>query len=276
MNRRRLISALVAAALAALLWIAYQQKFEMEVSGGEKIKVLIAARVLEPGANLTEEAFIVREVPQAFVEDRAIREVERGKALGLRLLNGLQPGQSLMWTDVVTTDDTKRELSALVPAGSRAVSIRMSADDASSKLIRPGDYVDVIGVIGQSTSGSTDTRSSTVLLQRVLVLAAGLQTGATADDKRAKSSNFSSEYDSLLTLSLTVPEAQMLSLAAERGRITVALRNPADPRTFERPSELPSGTLLDSERREAIRSVRHGGGHTAAARAPAPAAPEPE
>lgn len=271
MDRRRWISALVAAVFAVFLWFVYQQRFEMEASGGERVKVLVATRPIDPGSSVTEDAIAVREVPQAYVEDRAVRAIERPKVLGLRMLNGLQPEQSLMWTDIVTTDEDKRELSALVPAGSRAVSIRTPADDASSALIRPGDYVDVIGVIGQSSAGH-DTRASMVLLQRVLVLATGLRTGTT-DDTRSKNSGFTGEFDNVLTLSLTLPEAQMLSLTAEKGRLTIALRNPADPRTFERLPELPASTLGDTDRREAIRSVRHGGAMVARPTA-APAEPE--
>ena len=72
-----------------------------------------------------------------------------------------------------------------------------------------------------------ETRSSIVLLQNVLVLAVGIDTGGgEAEEKSDKRS----VNDLLLSLSVNVPEAQLLALALEKGTITVALRNPDDVR----------------------------------------------
>ena len=98
MNSRRLLSALVASALAVFVWVIYQRKFETEVSGGGKIKVLMAIRPIERGQPINDDALGVREVPQAYVEDRAIKDLERTKVLGLRVAVGVQPQQTLMWT----------------------------------------------------------------------------------------------------------------------------------------------------------------------------------
>jgi pilus assembly protein CpaB len=257
MKRRRLITAAIISLAAIMVWLMYERRYEMEVSGGEKIKVLIALQPIERGRTIQEEQLGVKEVPQAYVEDRAIKDVERQKVLGLRVSAGLSAQQTLMWTDVIAATEDKHALGTMVPPGSRAVSIRTSQEDASSSMIRPGDYVDLIGLFGQQTTNA-DSRTSVVLLQKILVLATGLQTAPGADDNAGKP-NLAADYDTLLTLSLTLPQAQVLSLTAEKGRIMVALRNPEDPRTFEQPPDLSAGVLTDSNQRENLRGVRHGG-----------------
>src|SRR6185295_10372514 len=104
MNRRALFIALVVASLGVFLLFLYQKKFETEASGGEKIKLLITVKPIERGTVITEEMVATREVPQAYVEDRAVKEVEKAKVLGLRVGNTLQAQQTIMWPDLVTAN----------------------------------------------------------------------------------------------------------------------------------------------------------------------------
>ena len=265
MNRRALLIALIVAGFGVFLLLLYQRKFETEASGGEKIKLLIAVKPIERGKVITEEMVATREVPQAYVEDRAIKEVEKPKILGLRVGNPVQAQQTLMWTDLVTANEERRDLSSLVQAGNRAVSVRTSREDTSVALIRPGDYVDVISVMSATANpnAANDTKAAVVLLQRVLVLAVGAETSPDMQaDIAANGQRYAGDKDSLLTLSLTIPEAQLLALAAEKGRIAVALRNPDDQRTAERIPDISSNSLLDSQQREGIRGVRRPSGPT--------------
>jgi pilus assembly protein CpaB len=64
----------------------------------------------------------------------------------------------------------------------------------------------------------------------------------------------------ILTLGLTVPEAQLLALAAEKGRLSVALRNPDDMRVTEGLTDLTSASLTDSRTRANVQGVRKAGG----------------
>ena len=258
MNRRALLIALVVAGLGVFLMVLYQKRFETEASGGERIKLLIAVKPIERGKVITEEMVATREVPQAYVEDRAIKEVEKAKILGLRVGNPVQAQQTVMWTDLVTSSEERRDLSSLVQPGNRAVSVRTAREDTSIALIRPGDYVDVIGVMAQGAQGAgqNDARAAVVLLQRVLVLATGLETSPDAVDVKDRPGG---DRESLLTLSLTIPEAQLISLASEKGRIAVALRNPEDQRTAERIPDISSNSLLNSTEREGIKGVRRPG-----------------
>lgn len=252
MNRRALFIALVVGILGLFLLVLYQRRFEVEASGGEKVKLLVAVKRVERGKPITEDTIAVREIPIAYVDDRAIRETEKNKILGLKVGTTVREQQLLLWTDLTSTDERK-DLSSLVLPGYRAVSIRASREDTSIALIKPGDYVDVIGVLG--AGGSGDAKNAVVLLQRVLVLATGTDTSPEQANER-KESAFVSE--NLLTLSLTLTEAQILALAAERGRLAVAIRHPDDQQRTSGVVDLNINQLLNEKERAAIRGVRTG------------------
>lgn len=239
MNRRALLIAFIVAAVGVSLLVLYTRRFERDASGGERIRLLVALKPIERGKPITEDALTVREVPQAYVEDRAVKEVEKAKILGLKVGTTVSAQQTVMWTDLVTANEERRDLSSLVQPGLRAVSIRTHRDDVSSAMIKPGDYVDVIGVVMDSTF-SNENRTSLVLLQRVLVLAAGFETSPDMMEKKKDLG------ESVLTLSLTLSQAQLLALASEKASLSVALRNPDDPLKPEQPRL--SSSVFNSEK----------------------------
>jgi pilus assembly protein CpaB len=149
----------------------------------------------------------------------------------------VQPQETLEWTDLAIAADDRRDLSSLVAPGMRAVTVRARSggNDRANELIRPGDRVDVI-----VTSGERDQQTTVVLLQNVLVLAVGLDTGGDGVEKHAGGIR-----DSLLTLSLSIREAQLEAMAAEKGRISVALRNPDDVRVVDGLPQLTGSALLE-------------------------------
>jgi pilus assembly protein CpaB len=227
MYRRALLVALACAVAAVSLFVLYLKQYERESSGGEPVRVLVVLRALEPGAQITDDALGVKDVPQAYVEDRAVRESDKNRILGLRVGGLVAPPQTLMWTDLSVTSEERRELSSLVQPGRRAVTISCKNGSAAT-LVRPGDSVDVIAV----GEGRGDGRAAKVLLQNVLVLAVG---GSTAVEARETQGRELREGE--LTLSVTLNEAQQLALASERGDLSVAVRNVDDAQVTERAAE---------------------------------------
>jgi pilus assembly protein CpaB len=255
MNRRALFIAVVVGILGAFLLVLYQRRFELEASGGEKVKLLIAVKKIDRGKPITEDEIAIREIPLAYVDDRAIRETEKNKILGLKVGNTVKEQQLLLWSDLTATDERK-DLSALVLPGYRAVSIKAARDDTSIALIKPGDYVDVIGVLGANSNAVNEAKNAVVLLQRVLVLATGTDTSP----EQAKDTKAANPYasENLLTLSLTLTEAQVLALAAERGRLAVAVRHPDDQARTNGIVDLNFNQIVDEKERAKIRNVRTG------------------
>jgi pilus assembly protein CpaB len=240
-SRAAIISVLVASVGALLVWM-YLRRFEAEASGGPKVAVLMALKTVEPGNILKDDDIGERWIPLAYVESRAIRASDRARVVNLRAAAPLQAQQSLMWTDIVVQNSDK-SLSTLIQPGMRAVTIR--AEGRAQALVRPGDRVDVIGTLLQS--GSTDNRAGVVLLQNVLVLGRSVE---------ASTSHMADTSD--IVLSLTLQQAQIVSVAAEKGKLSVALRAPDDVRLVEGLSDITSKELSEPEKRAPILAPKTG------------------
>ena len=250
MNRRALVIAFIVSILGAALLALYIRRFEEEASGGEPVKLLVAVKPIEAGSLITDEMLATRVVPKAYVEDRAVLEAEKAKVIGLRVGHTVQAQQTVMWTDLAIAMEKGRSLSSLIQPDKRAVTVRTKGnEDKGFALIRPGDRIDVIATMpGEKQS---DARSSIVLLQNILVLAVGGDTGSDPLEKQERETRM----DLVLSLSLTVPEAQLLALATEKGVLTVALRNPDDVRVTEGLSDINSSALGDSKRRGEVQKT---------------------
>lgn len=234
MKLRPLATSLVMAALSVCCSLWYMRELELSTSGGEPVSVLVAVRRIERGAPLTEAMLTTKSIPAAYVDERQIRAGEREKVLGLRAAEPVGVSQTLMWSDVLTTRDERRDLSALVQSGYRAITAPFTAMPTYA-MIRPGDFVDVIATTADSPNGG-ETPRSRLLLQRVMVLAIGNTTA----DKGSDDSRSGPRTQPLLTLSLNLNDAQTLATAAgARDKLTVALRNPNDQRVNDSVSPEP-------------------------------------
>ena len=236
MNTKALIIAIGAAALGLVLLLLYKQRFEAEASGGVPVRVLIAVQDIPLGAALSENMMGYRLIPQAYLEDRFIRYSDVRRIIGVRVSNGLRANQTVMWTDLATASDARRDLSSLVSTGMRAITVRADITNSFGGLLRPGDRVDVLGTL--SRTGNEGDRVTIPLLQNVLVLAAGRDTGGEAQRQTVNGTTGGGSAPveiSQITLSVSMEEAQLLTYAADRGGaggrhtgLTLVLRNPED------------------------------------------------
>ena len=257
LSRRLLAVATAIGLLGGGLLLLYLNRFEQEVSGGARVQVLSVIEPIARGALISAEALGVSEVPVAYVEQRAVRAPDKSKIIGIRAAHDLDAQDTLMWTDLAISAES-RDLSSLVQPGKRAITVRASeagSDPSSNGLLRPGDYVDVFVTL-RDESGENRGSSAVVLLQRVLVLAVGSKTEpqgfSEARDPRAGYQARERE----LTLSLKTEEVQLLFLARERGTLSVALREPTDTKIVEGIADMPVSVLYDKKSRESVQHRR--------------------
>lgn len=247
MKKAGLIVSLVAALGSGGLAHLYFMRLEAEVSGGPRIPVLVAASDVPVGAQLTESTLVVRDIPQAYVEGRQVRASEVKKVLGARVASGLKANEALLWSDLSKFNDHARVLSGLIENGMRAVTV--DGRTASFEgLLRPGDRVDVLLTTGDKddASGATFT-----LLQNLLVLSVGGNIARADQDPKDQGRGTS------VSLSATVEQAQLLTLSAQHGRLTLTLRNPDDILLVEgvpgtTAKDLDPRTVRPEPRRDAI------------------------
>jgi pilus assembly protein CpaB len=282
-NRRAALVSFILGLVSILLLMLYMRRYERDMSGGERVRLVVALKPIKRGTLITEDLLSTRDVPVAYVEDRAIKANEASKIIGIRAATQVAAQGLLMWTDLAVASE-ERDLSSLVQPGKRAMTVRASNNDErkSNALIRPGDYVDVLVTVnepepdsGKPSSKANDSKlssesgKSVVLLQRILVLAIGLDTEPQAVSASQKNKQQTSR-DMVLTLSLNLQEGQLLQLASEKGHLSVAVRNPEDQRVVDGIPDMPTSALFDSAAREKIQNSRRSQPTPPPAPAPAP------
>jgi pilus assembly protein CpaB len=205
---------------AASLGLVYQdrEEFRKRVSGGEPVPVLVAATEIPAGVLLSEDMLVTREIPESYIEARHIRASDANKAIGIRTTMGLRSNESVLWTDLASSSEEHRVLSGLIKKGMRAITVRIASGATLGGLLRPGDRIDLL------LRAERETESVVMpLLQNVLVLAVGSDMGRVEHNLMQAVMGGSD-----LTLSVTVQQAQALTLAQGEGSITASLRNPND------------------------------------------------
>jgi pilus assembly protein CpaB len=261
MNRKALWVSVAAVLIGLLLLVVYQRQFERETSGGPKVRILFAVNDIIAGEALQAAKLGFREIPEAYLEDRHIRQSDMNRVIGVQAGGAVRANQALLWTDLATTSNGRRELSLLVRSGMRAVTVRADATSSFSGLIRAGDRVDVFGTMSRSNVEAD--RVTLPLLQNVLVLAAGRDLGgevAAAQPGAASTQpapTGASRADvAMVTLSVTLEEAALLVFAQDRGRLSMVMRNPDDINVVEGLPETTMSNLIQN--REQVSAVRRG------------------
>lgn len=222
MEKKALIAAIASALLGGLLLEVYLRRFESEACGGDKVAVLVLAEDLAAGDTLTVAALAARNLPQAYVETRHVREHDRDRVLGMQLAAAQHAGDALLWTDIAGMSARRRALSALIRDGARALTVRTQGG-AFAGLLEPGDRVDAMVATTSHDDDSLGPPGGTVI-ENLVVLAVGTRVEVRTESDDKKGSGDGTD----VTLSVTVEQARALA-AAERGRpVRLLLRNPDD------------------------------------------------
>ena len=156
----------------------------------------------------------------------------RTDVIGSPLRSIVRKGDILTWRDfkeVFTKVNTG--LPAQTRSGWRAISIPVSQVSSVSGLIRPNNFVDVIGTFhfpDAKGDSSLDTVTMTIL-QRVKVLATGTDIGYAQQNGAQNSAAPVARSYSTVTLELTPKEVEMIIFAQQKGSLTLSLRSYEDP-----------------------------------------------
>lgn len=140
-------------------------------------------------------------------------------------------------------------LAAVLPAGMRAVSTKISPASAAGSLILPMDHVDVILIREMRGKNGGQDYVSDTLFRNVRVIAVGQQI-ETKEGKKSADSDAKTA-----TLELTPRQAEMLALANKMGEITLTLRSVAD---MQADPSASGGMDFNKQRGNAVRVLRYG------------------
>lgn len=192
----------------------------------ESTQVLVAQTAISLGSTATEANFRWQEWPQAAVTPTFITNKLRPNAM--RELKGSIARSSIIAGEPITESKLISAgkggvLAAILPAGMRAISTRITEQTAVGKMILPNDHVDVILTQRKRDKGGADQHVSDTIFRNIRVLAIGTQLEAKEEQNNAQGN--------VATLELNAQQAESLALANSMGEISLSLRSIADLKT---------------------------------------------
>jgi len=219
--RSRGMLMLFIAAIAGLAAVFLAARW-MQNQGGEKGRIAVANADIELGGRISPEMIRMADWPDGSVPTGAFADA--AKLEGRVVLVSIQRGEPLTETRLAPIG-TKGGLSAVVPEGKRAMTVRVNDVVGVAGFALPGTYVDVM-VNTQDERGQRgdhDHSISKIVLERILVLAVAQE--ADRDSTKPKVVN-------AVTLELAPKDAEMLDLARSVGTLSLVLRNQTDPKAI--------------------------------------------
>ena len=136
-------------------------------------------------------------------------------------------------------EGTAGGLSAVIPEGYRAMTVKVDDVIGVAGFLRPGAMCDVLTVIEQGDAGRRNPISK-IVLQNVKVLASGQNIDKPKDQREA-------EQVKAVTLQVTPEQAEKLALASTEGKLRLVLRNMID-QDDEQTQGADKKSLLTGER----------------------------
>ena len=209
------------AAIAGLAAVFLAARW-MQNQGGEKGRIAVANADIELGGRISPEMVRLADWPEGSVPNGAF--IDASKLDGRVVLVSIQRGEPLTEGRLAPIG-TKGGLSAVVPQGKRAMTVRVNDVVGVAGFALPGTFVDVM-VNTQDEGGQRNDRDhsiSKIVLERILVLAVAQE--ADRDSTKPKVVN-------AVTLEVTPKDAELLDLARSVGTLSLVLRNQTDPKAL--------------------------------------------
>jgi pilus assembly protein CpaB len=217
-----LILALTAGGVFAYATYGYVQKNgTVETVAIPTKPVVVAAADLNIGAELKRDDIRIIDWPANAVPADAISNPE--DVVGRGLIMPVVQNEPILPMKLASLEEGAG-LPPVIPAGLRAMSVRVNEVIGVAGYVLPGTFVDVVSTLSP-TRQSTDITSK-VILTDVQVLAAGTRIEQDAEkDKPIPVS--------VVTLLENPDQPERQTLASTEGKIQLALRNPLDKGTPE-------------------------------------------
>jgi len=197
----------------------------------EMVEVLLPIQSIEAGRSLKPSMFRKDTRPKQGMSTRVVRDFEEIKGHYSRSMIVMDAPLVL---DYITNVKPSSELTASIPDGYRAVTIRVDAQSAVEGFARPGAHVDVIW----TTTADRGERTVVTIVHNAKVLSAESST-----ESDVEASNNAITIPNTVTLLVTAKDAQKIQLARSSGSLSMVLRGDADVKIGET-SNLTTRDLL--------------------------------
>jgi pilus assembly protein CpaB len=202
-------------------------------------KVVVAKVDIPLGSKLVNEQLTSVQVPGDATPDGAFESSD--KIVGRVVTMNIAAREPV--TDFkLAPEGSAAGLSAVIPEGYRAMTVKVDDVVGVAGFARPGSLVDVVVVIQPSGDRMSDQGPiSKIVLQNIKVLASGQNIDQPKNDDRE------AQQVKAVTLQVTPEEAEKLALASSEGKLQLVMRNSID-QDDEKTNGVDKRTLLGGER----------------------------
>lgn len=179
-------------------------------------KVVVAAIDIELGSRLNAQMLKSVDWPSGSVPSGAVSDAQllQDRVIKTSILRG----EPILESKLAPVG-SKGGLSAVIPEGKRAMTVRVNDVIGVAGFALPGNYVDIVVNTQLDGEGRGDKQISKIVLEHILVLAVAQE--ADRDETKPRVVN-------AVTLEVTPEQAEKLDLARSVGTLSLVLRNQVD------------------------------------------------
>lgn len=211
-----LVGALIFGVLAAVSVSRYLSSAQAYTKNLSKVAV---AKVQIPlGTKIVAEQITVVQFPKESTPDGTFESAD--KLVGRVVVVNI-PAREPITETRLAPEGTAAGLSAVIPEGYRAMTVKVDDAAGISGFIMPGAFVDVVVVIDPREGSGMQDPISKIVLQNIKVLANGQNIDKPENQREANSVK-------AVTLQVTPEQAEKLALASNEGKLQLVMRNQID------------------------------------------------
>ena len=238
MRNKRFFIVLVGALIFGVLAAVSVSKYLSSAQAYTKnLKKVVVAKVSIPiGSKIIAEQLMVVQFPTESTPDGAFEAPE--KLAGRVAVTNIAAREPVTESRLAP-EGTAAGLSAVIPEGYRAMTVKVDDAAGISGFIQPGTLVDVVVVIDPREGSGMQDPISKIVLQNIRVLANGQNIDKPKDEREANSVK-------AVTLQVTPEQAEKLALASNEGKLQLVMRNQID-QGDEQTQGVNKRTLLSGE-----------------------------
>ena len=235
-NQTRTLWISIGAALLAIFllysWMQ-EQRSQAAAENGARERVVVALKDIPQMQTIDDSMLEIIDLPTRFIQPNAVKEPEL--AHGQVAAVPIKKGEQLLQTKLLEPGPSTG-ISAEVSPGKRAITIPIDEMRGVSRLIRPGDRIDLVAALDFGR-GAESKREVRTILQDVVVLATGLNI-VNKIPRRVVQDGGNIIYENLdvsnnftnIVVEVKPEDAQMLVylLSTAPGNLFTVLRHPND------------------------------------------------
>lgn len=221
MRNKRLIIALTGAVLCGLVGVMLITRYLSNVQAFTKDlgNVVVAKQEIPLGEKITAEQLALAPIPNGSLPEGIFRKMD--DVVGRVAITPIGMRETITNMKLAPAG-TGGGLSAVIPEGYRAMTVKVDDVVGVSGFIMPGSFVDVVAtIVPVSQAGATNGPISKIVLQNIKVLASGAKIDSPENQRQP------SEVKAV-TLQVTPEQAEKLVLAANEGKLQLVMRNYSD------------------------------------------------